>query len=77
MLTRKSRNAFKPSDDTIDITLDTARSLLNVGGELLSLAPIPGLEGAASALANVIGMIQVSVLVLIYRWTEEATRRTT
>ncbi|KZT05212.1 WD40 repeat-like protein [Laetiporus sulphureus 93-53] len=55
---RKPGNASKPSGDNIDVTLDAARSLLNVGGDLLSLAPIPGLKLAASALANVIGTIQ-------------------
>lgn len=62
---RKLGNALKPSGDTIDITLSTARSFLNVGGDLLSLAPIPGLEVAATVLANVIGTIQVSVFALV------------
>ena len=46
------------SDELGDI-LANLRDLLSTGGDVLKLAPIPGLETAAKAVSSFIGVIQV------------------
>lgn len=49
-----------PSDETIDGLLDGAHFLLKNSSDVLSLAPIPGLDTAATVLCDLIDMVKVS-----------------
>lgn len=49
-----------PSDETIDGLLDGAHFLLKNSSDVLSLAPIPGLDTAATVLCDLIDMVKMT-----------------